>query len=606
MTNTGEKQGGKQGKMRAIWSWLLKPSARYSLLSLTVGGFIVGVLFWGGFNTAMEATNTMDFCTTCHEMQDNVYQEYRHTIHFQNRTGVRATCSDCHVPKEWFPKIIRKIQASNELFHWALGSIDTPEKFDAKRLTLARNVWNSMKANNSRECRNCHTEESMNPEFQQQRSRNIHLTGMETGQTCIDCHKGISHKNVRDQVSADEIEKLEAPNPAFIVQVPQSYRDGLKRAEERDAAKTEKQKQDALASEAAQKARIEQAVAQALAKAKTTTDNTGQPEGATASGSSSGFGIDWANVQPERITVFYPGEASFEWVQSREHSGSRAFLRGGDRCSTCHAKEVRDMGTKIVSGEKLEPTPIPGKRPWIDVNIQAVHDEQNMYLRFEWEDAPHTPVPFVEGGKMDPANQVKIAFMLAGTGIERVEQAGCWTTCHHDSRSMPDARKVDPSKITSLEQNPPDAPLNEGLTKYIAETRTQIEIRGGDGPRGGGENVKGAEEIAALLQAGTFMDLVRARSGAEPENGHVLAQRLMEGGAPIEAETALDAGRWTVTLKRPLKSDRPGDVSLEAGKLYTFGFAIHDDYTSARFHHVSVDLRLGLDNEEAEVNVRKK
>lgn len=601
MAETEADPGGKQGKIKVIWSWLRKPSARYSLLTLTVGGFIAGIIFWGTFNTAMEATNTMGFCTTCHEMKDNVYQEYQHTIHYRNRTGVRAQCADCHVPKEWVPKIIRKIQASNELFHWALGSIDTPEKFDAKRLTLARSVWKSMKSNNSRECRNCHTEESMNPEFQQQRSRNIHLTAMETGQTCIDCHKGIAHKNVRQLVSAEEIEELEAPNPAFAIQVPQSYREGLRRAEEREAAQAEKQKQDALALEATQKARVEKAVAQALAQAK-----SGEQEGADAAGEQSGFGIDWSATEPSRIAVFYPGEASFEWVQSREHSGSRAFLRGGDRCSVCHAKEVKDMGAKIVSGEKLESTPIPGKRPWIDVNIQAVHDDQNLYLRFEWEDAPHVPVPFVEGGKMDPANQVKLAFMLAGTGIERAEQAGCWTTCHNDSRSMPDARKVDPAKIASLQQTPVDAPLKEGLTKYIAESRTAIDIRGGDGPRGGGENVKSADEIQALLKAGTFMDLARARAGGEPENGHVVAQRLMEGGVPIEAETRQDGGRWAVTIKRPLKSDKEGDVSIEAGKLYTFGFAIHDDFSNARFHHVSMDLRLGLDSAEAEINVRKK
>ena len=99
---------------------------------------LVGVIFWGGFNTAMEATNTMEFCISCHEMEENVYQEYKHTIHYQNRSGVRASCSDCHVPDPWVHKIVRKIQASNELLHKALGSIDTPEKCDAKRLTLAK------------------------------------------------------------------------------------------------------------------------------------------------------------------------------------------------------------------------------------------------------------------------------------------------------------------------------------------------------------------------------------------------------------------------------------------------------------------------------------
>jgi cytochrome c-type protein NapC len=126
-------------------------------------------------------------------MKDNVYQEYRRTIHYSNRTGVRATCPDCHVPKDWTHKMVRKIQASNELLHKALGSIDTPEKFNAKRLELATHVWQSMKATDSRECRNCHDYSSMDYSVQQRRASRIHQQGFEKGETCIDCHKGIAH-----------------------------------------------------------------------------------------------------------------------------------------------------------------------------------------------------------------------------------------------------------------------------------------------------------------------------------------------------------------------------------------------------------------------------
>ena len=115
-------------------------------LAAAVFFMVVGVIFWGGFNTVMEATNTLTFCTSCHEMRDNVFEEIKSTIHYTNRSGVRATCSDCHVPDPWVHKVVRKIQASNEVFHKVLGSIDTPEKFDKKRLKLAKNVWHAMKA----------------------------------------------------------------------------------------------------------------------------------------------------------------------------------------------------------------------------------------------------------------------------------------------------------------------------------------------------------------------------------------------------------------------------------------------------------------------------
>src|SRR3990167_3540163 len=107
--------------------------------------FIAGIVFWGGFNWALEATNKESFCISCHEMEENVFKEYQNTIHYTNRTGVRATCPDCHVPKEWGPKMIRKIQASRELYGKVTCSIDTREKFEAKRLHLAKREWARMK-----------------------------------------------------------------------------------------------------------------------------------------------------------------------------------------------------------------------------------------------------------------------------------------------------------------------------------------------------------------------------------------------------------------------------------------------------------------------------
>ena len=102
--------------------------------------FVGGIVFWGGFNWALEATNKESFCISCHEMEENVFREYQNTVHYTNRTGVRATCPDCHVPKEWGPKMIRKIQASNEVLHKVLGTIDTPEKFNKKRHELAQHL----------------------------------------------------------------------------------------------------------------------------------------------------------------------------------------------------------------------------------------------------------------------------------------------------------------------------------------------------------------------------------------------------------------------------------------------------------------------------------
>ncbi len=167
--------------------------AGFSTITILLIGVVFGIIFWGGFNWSMELTNTEKFCISCHEMKENVYEEYRNTVHYSNRTGVRATCPDCHVPKEWVHKVVRKVKASRELYHKFLGTIDTPEKFEAKRLELAQNVWREMKANDSRECRNCHDFASMDYTKQQKRAMDHHVKGFDDGQTCIDCHKGIAH-----------------------------------------------------------------------------------------------------------------------------------------------------------------------------------------------------------------------------------------------------------------------------------------------------------------------------------------------------------------------------------------------------------------------------
>jgi cytochrome c-type protein NapC len=193
-----------RGAVQRVWRILRTPSAKYSLLSLLLVGFFGGIIFWGGFNTGMEATNSLEFCTSCHEMRDTVYQEYMQTIHYSNRTGVRAICSDCHVPKDWTHKLIRKAQASFELWGKITGDIDTKEKFEAKRMQLATHEWARMEASGSRECRNCHNFDAMDQAKQKPSEYARHMKAKADGKTCIDCHKGIAHHLPKEYKDPDE------------------------------------------------------------------------------------------------------------------------------------------------------------------------------------------------------------------------------------------------------------------------------------------------------------------------------------------------------------------------------------------------------------------
>ncbi|WP_245410592.1 pentaheme c-type cytochrome TorC [Notoacmeibacter marinus] len=180
--------------MKRLWERFWRPSTKYGLGVLLVLGGIGGVIFWGGFNTAMEVTNTMGFCTTCHEMNDNVYLEYQETVHYKNASGVRAECSDCHVPDPWVYKVIRKVYASRELYHHFRGTIDTKEKFEMHRPEMAQRVWAAMEESDSRECRNCHSFEAMDFEKQSEKASKAMVKAHKSGETCIACHKGIAHR----------------------------------------------------------------------------------------------------------------------------------------------------------------------------------------------------------------------------------------------------------------------------------------------------------------------------------------------------------------------------------------------------------------------------
>ena len=182
-------------RLRYFWRLLWRPSVHLSLGALTLGGFIAGILFWGGFNTAMEYTNTEQFCVSCHEMEANPFEELKSTVHYTNRSGVRATCSDCHVPHDWTHKIGRKMEASKEVWGWIFGTINTPEKYEAKRRELAEREWERLEANDSLECRNCHEFDYMDFTEQKPRAAEAHSTALADGEsTCIDCHKGIAHE----------------------------------------------------------------------------------------------------------------------------------------------------------------------------------------------------------------------------------------------------------------------------------------------------------------------------------------------------------------------------------------------------------------------------
>lgn len=279
---------------------------------------------------------------------------------------------------------------------------------------------------------------------------------------------------------------------------------------------------------------------------------------------------DWSQAPVRKVKLFYPGQASLEWVMNKsDHSAAPDISDKKRSCAKCHEGDANEIGDKIVKGQPagssktvFEASPVKGKAGFVPVSFQAVHDAEKIYFRFEWNSPP--------GGdkKRDAKNEVKLTMMFDGGGtVEGAELNGCWATCHQDLRSMKDAK-------------------DDKKTKYI----------------------KGAD-----LATGKFMDLIQYRSGKgeKPVDGYVAAAREMDGGKSlVKAEGKKEGDKWVVVLERTLAGTGKGDHTIAAGKIYNFGFAIHEDFANARFHYVSLGYQFALGQDvpgvKSHVNVIKQ
>ncbi|EXI61423.1 cytochrome C [Mannheimia granulomatis] len=176
--------------LKRFWNWFCRPS-KMAIGAVILISALGGIFAWSGFNAGLAMTNTEEFCSDCH--MNDVVPEYRASSHYSNRSGVKAICSDCHVPHEFLPKWQRKIIAAKEVYAHIVGKVDTKEKFETYRGEMAEREWARMKANNSQECRNCHNFDDMDFTQQKEVAQRMHTLAQEQGKTCIDCHKGIAH-----------------------------------------------------------------------------------------------------------------------------------------------------------------------------------------------------------------------------------------------------------------------------------------------------------------------------------------------------------------------------------------------------------------------------
>ena len=290
--------------------------------------------------------------------------------------------------------------------------------------------------------------------------------------------------------------------------------------------------------------------------------------------------VDWNSVQGQDINMFYPGQASWEWVLTpTDHSGAPVF-KEGKNCHECHdvpgKSEVPMMGQTIVSGKKLEPAPIAGKAGSIVANVKMAHDADRFYVRLEFPNLP------VAGEKMDPANEAKVTIMINDGKVKEADRAGCWVACHDNLATMA------------------SAPAGQAVSKYLMRSRAKMS-------RQGGADLKPADELEKMRADGQVLEYwqaaLNAGKPAAALEAFVLENREFKPAKAVTAEGKLENGKWVVILSRKSVAGAPYK-DLAAGKTYQLGFAIHGGYSARRYHWVSFEKSMVLDAGTADFIVK--
>jgi hypothetical protein len=293
--------------------------------------------------------------------------------------------------------------------------------------------------------------------------------------------------------------------------------------------------------------------------------------------------IDWSKVEAKAIKAFYPGQASWEFLISANHGKGASVVRKMDKaCADCHVGEGGNYDIKadqIISGtikkseskEPFEPEPVPGTPGFIDVTIQAAYDEENIYLRFQWQGsgASVTDPTIAADGKAD-----RIALQISDN-IGSFKNYGCFITCHDDQDGMPEHRDAE-------------------VTLYGYYSRDK------------NGNVKDQAVLDGYLSKGQFIDLLEvgfAGNEVNTEDMYILDKRHHDN-EDLNATGGFENGTYTVLITRKLSTGDARDIVLSNGGTFNIGVAVHDNQNKGRKHYTSFPFSIGLST-PADINARK-
>ncbi len=285
--------------------------------------------------------------------------------------------------------------------------------------------------------------------------------------------------------------------------------------------------------------------------------------------------IDWDKVPGKQISLFYPGQSSWEWLLTgNDHSGAKN-IRKGKTCIECHQDEEQEMGSKLLTASQSQLPLLANKPVSIQATVKLSYNSENFYAQVSWKDGKTQGTE-----KIDNDYASRITLMIDDGHVTEAARAGCWGTCHDDAIAMPSAED------------------NKEISKYLARSRTKVTRAGG------GENYKSAKALKEMINKGVFMEYWQARLNTKQPaiavDGHILDKRHRNNQALVAVTAQMINGSWTVQFSRKRIASDSLHKDIIAGKIYSIGFAIHDDYANHRHHFVSFGRSFVLDQGDAD------
>jgi hypothetical protein len=255
--------------------------------------------------------------------------------------------------------------------------------------------------------------------------------------------------------------------------------------------------------------------------------------------------IDWSKVPAKSVTLFYPGQSTYQWLRSPEHKRANAQVAEGQACVACHKGEEETLGNTLVVENRLEPTPVEGKNGSVNLGVQVAYDKDNAYFRFQWKTLnpfPGNAHPYlrfdgkewkvyghpkldevVQSGEQPGIYEDRMSIMIDDGSVPMFAQQGCWLTCHNGERDNPDLASKEDVQANALFQ----VIKKNDVRKYLPATRTDEDASWDMG--------KTPEEIAAIKASGGFLDLMQWRGHRSnpvgmADDGYVLEYRNSDAG----------------------------------------------------------------------------